>query len=584
MQLLALNRPKMTVPLALSLAYRNAKEVEARTVVSALIHVCEIGHYTLDFLRELIYHEVNESESAETLMRGNTLSTKVLTHYALLVSKDTQYLYRVLNALIRTICNSTDWEIDPTHLPPGANIRENEQNLIAALEMFLTKIIRSASTFPPQLQHLCLILWEATHKKYPDHTLSVVGGFVLLRFLCPAILSPSEYGVWQETMPPHAKRPLMLISRTLMSLSNQQLLTITPDKEWLQPINDLISRNLTPMKNFFEQISKPLSEAEASERAVQLWPREREAKLFDALAFSIADSAIAITQALEHHWPENAEATIAALNNFLQLRQDVEKSEEEPSHSAATTALAVSPTPRSAAAAAAAASSAQDKPAAAQSLTDGVANLLMTHSSITPTVAKQLLSDTPPTASVSIRIFLTDTIVLRSLGLHRSFKTLLLTPTSTCESLQGEMLRKIATALTPSQRQDFEAEWHDFAVFQQTYFPPAITQLEPDQRPWEILIDANVKERIPSCWRLVLRHSINKPTAPVIAGHSSLGLALGPLLDSLPSAAPPSSSASSSSGSSSSSSPSTSALPHSDSNSDSVASLSNETSTTTEHQ
>lgn len=152
----------MYVPLALCIVLRSSPDNEGRTLATALTHVLEIGHCSLDFLKALIAYEVHHSESSETLFRGNTLSTKILTHYSLLVSKDTQYLYRALNALIFTICNSTNWEIEPARLPADQNLEENRKNLTAALEMFLSKIMGTVNTFPVPLQKICVMLAEST--------------------------------------------------------------------------------------------------------------------------------------------------------------------------------------------------------------------------------------------------------------------------------------------------------------------------------------------------------------------------------------------------------------------------------------
>jgi GTPase-activator protein for Ras-like GTPase len=48
----------------------------------------------------------------------------------------------------------------------------------------------------------------------------VVGGFLFLRFICPAVVTPHRYGLTKSAPSPKAGRTLVLISKLLQNLAN----------------------------------------------------------------------------------------------------------------------------------------------------------------------------------------------------------------------------------------------------------------------------------------------------------------------------------------------------------------------------
>ena len=57
-------------------------------------------------------------------------------------------------------------------------------------------------------------------KKFPDHQFQAVGGFIFLRFFCPAIMTPFAYGVTDEQQNQAASRSLILISKVRRDISD----------------------------------------------------------------------------------------------------------------------------------------------------------------------------------------------------------------------------------------------------------------------------------------------------------------------------------------------------------------------------
>lgn len=42
---------------------------------------------------------------------------------------------------------------------------------------------------------LCSELYKSTNRKFPDSKFTVIGGLIFLRIICPAIITPEQFGI-----------------------------------------------------------------------------------------------------------------------------------------------------------------------------------------------------------------------------------------------------------------------------------------------------------------------------------------------------------------------------------------------------
>lgn len=70
---------------------------------------------------------------------------------------------------------------------------------------------------------IAAILQAEVGKKFGDAWKISIGGYLFLRLFCPAIfLPPEEFNVNFESVPPQAKRTLVIVSKILQNLANLQ--------------------------------------------------------------------------------------------------------------------------------------------------------------------------------------------------------------------------------------------------------------------------------------------------------------------------------------------------------------------------
>uniref|UniRef100_A0A668AWM9 Neurofibromin 1 n=1 Tax=Myripristis murdjan TaxID=586833 RepID=A0A668AWM9_9TELE len=169
-----------------------------------LVTLFDSRHLLYQLLWNMFSKEVELADSMQTLFRGNSLASKIMT-FCFKVYGAT-YLQKLLEPLLRGVITTPEhisFEVDPTRLEQGENLEENQRNLLQITDQFFQAIIGSSSEFPPQLRSVCHCLYQVAaptptwppavvSQRFPQNSIGAVGSAMFLRFVNPAIVSPYE--------------------------------------------------------------------------------------------------------------------------------------------------------------------------------------------------------------------------------------------------------------------------------------------------------------------------------------------------------------------------------------------------------
>ncbi|KAK3531651.1 hypothetical protein QTP70_025966 [Hemibagrus guttatus] len=220
-----------------------------------LVTLFDSRHLLYQLLWNMFSKEVELADSMQTLFRGNSLASKIMTFCFKVYGA--AYLQKLLEPLMRGVITSPEWqhisfEVDPTRLEPPENLEENQRNLLQITDRFFLAIINSSSEFPPQLRSVCHCLYQVVSQRFPQNSIGAVGSAMFLRFINPAIVSPYEAGILDKKPPPRIERGLKLMSKILQSIANHVLFT---KEEHMRPFNDFVKNNFEAARRFFLDIA-----------------------------------------------------------------------------------------------------------------------------------------------------------------------------------------------------------------------------------------------------------------------------------------------------------------------------------------
>ncbi|TGZ58006.1 hypothetical protein CRM22_009778 [Opisthorchis felineus] len=256
-----------------------------------------------DFLAVLILHEVFKQPDANMVLRGNSIATKAMEIYLRLVGEN--YLCSVLSEFVRTVLASSsqqssyspteqsaksakpsrqatqfflsdsflDCEVDPAKLQNSAGqLNRNRSNLLRLVELVWSKIVASEPHFPRKLRMMFASVRQQLDAAFPPSGVSapdgslpsatmsehVISACLFLRYICPAILSPSLFGLISEfPSDQRVLRAFTLVAKAIQSLANFSVFSGAKEG-YMSFLNPFVTEQLPSMRRFLEAISSPI--------------------------------------------------------------------------------------------------------------------------------------------------------------------------------------------------------------------------------------------------------------------------------------------------------------------------------------
>eukprot|EP01119_Soliformovum_irregulare_P010523 TRINITY_DN259_c2_g1_i1.p1 TRINITY_DN259_c2_g1~~TRINITY_DN259_c2_g1_i1.p1 ORF type:complete len:959 (+),score=240.26 TRINITY_DN259_c2_g1_i1:82-2958(+) len=219
---------------------------EYSNICKLLAAVFQTNGTILELTCALIQREVEITHDESTLFRANSVVSNLTTAYFQSVGRD--FLRNCLLPGMTEMMNSgISYEIEPGK-PNGSSA--NLQNLENLTTLFLNNIMNSIDQLPPSIRNVCYLFDKETSKKFPEAKYTVVGGFIFLRVVTPAVVSPEGFGVI-DVLEDEYRRPLLLVSKMIQNISNARHFK----EEYMIPLNSFVDRYIPIVRQFFDKLS-----------------------------------------------------------------------------------------------------------------------------------------------------------------------------------------------------------------------------------------------------------------------------------------------------------------------------------------
>lgn len=132
------------------------------------------------------------------------------------------FLTETLGSLVADLMALPDGalELDATKMADAGERAAHVEALVQWCRVALDAIYGSLERMPPSFCCLCACLWDEVSAKFPEARFVAVAGFLFLRLLCPAIVTPEAHGLAVTVPSRGARRNLTLVAKTLQQLAN----------------------------------------------------------------------------------------------------------------------------------------------------------------------------------------------------------------------------------------------------------------------------------------------------------------------------------------------------------------------------
>ncbi len=193
---------------------------EVDKVCRAIVAVFHANDRTTYLLKSIMSREVQAASDAGDMFRANSRATKMFSAYARVLGYD--FLVAALKPTVqRIIERNVNLEIDPAKLPEGKTAEQQHEALKKVCGRVLSALEKHAELLPDEFRYVMHFVRTTVDTKFDGHGQRAVVGFMMQRFVNPALAAPAAYKLVSKStkLSTVAQRSILLVSKVLQNLS-----------------------------------------------------------------------------------------------------------------------------------------------------------------------------------------------------------------------------------------------------------------------------------------------------------------------------------------------------------------------------
>ncbi|KAI8325719.1 Rho GTPase activation protein [Martensiomyces pterosporus] len=246
------------------------------------------------------------------LFRGASVTTRAIDTFMKAVGL--AYADQMIGDVVRDVASAEyKCEVDPARLQPGECAADHWQTLVLLQRLLWGSIEDSVHCCPDIMRQVFSRIRAAValhfSKADPQVRYSCISGFIFLRLICPAMLSPKSFGIVDRQPPVPSLRALTLMAKGIQCAAN--LTDFAMKEPYMQPMNAFVQECTPKLKQFIDYVatapgadpsgdSNPKPNSLFVDEAIMAIDEERETAALCAFIHSSRD---VLAQAMEVHSP-----------------------------------------------------------------------------------------------------------------------------------------------------------------------------------------------------------------------------------------------------------------------------------------
>ncbi|KAJ1896220.1 hypothetical protein LPJ66_004119, partial [Kickxella alabastrina] len=233
---------------------------------TAKIALCD--NRIVPWVDAIVQHELgsNAPPDPALIFRGSSIATRSMDTLMKVVGLG--FLDQMIGNVVRDVAaGNYNCEVDPSRLHSHDNVKANWRQLLHLLHAVWLGIEESMHSCPPTMRRVFAGIRQSISYFYSDHgayaqvRYSCISGFLFLRFVCPAMLSPKTFGLVGTQPSAPALRTLTLLAKGVQCAAN--LTDFALKEPYMQPMNAFVQQSVPKLKMFIDCISADNPEDEA---------------------------------------------------------------------------------------------------------------------------------------------------------------------------------------------------------------------------------------------------------------------------------------------------------------------------------